>query len=171
MTSEPCPAQARFHTDHQHHQTSGCRQLADELMASSDHGSSLFERDKVASSVSADEALPFLADHGFFYQSDGEIGKLVLQLYARKASNQLEGLSLFRQRLQSDPVSESMSVFCSSSLTSLARSKNTRALFRTGSICCICLGYDSRATPRRRVLRGDIQGRLQKFPLCLYVSP
>ena len=62
-----------------------CFKAPTSTMASNRSEADLFELDQVSLSVSADDSLRFLEDHGFFYQGNAEIGKLVDMFYNSNA--------------------------------------------------------------------------------------
>lgn len=65
----------------------------------------LFGENQVSSSVSADDSLKFFEEHGFFYQADSEIGRLVTTLDSKGLADGPDGLKSFNQALLQDPVS------------------------------------------------------------------
>ena len=71
-----------------------------------------FEESKISSSVSADESAQFLEEHGFFYQADAEIGRLVQELDDKGFANGPEDLKSFWPALDKDPVSRQPSLSC-----------------------------------------------------------
>jgi hypothetical protein len=74
-------------------------------MGSPDDKTNLFEASAVSSSVSPDESLAFLKEHGFFYQADPEIGNMVDRLYSAGQARGENILSHFSPRLLEIPVS------------------------------------------------------------------
>lgn len=64
----------------------------------------LFEEYRVSASVSANESIKFLEDHGCFYQADSEIGRLVTSLDRTGLADGPDGLKSFRPTLLQDPV-------------------------------------------------------------------
>lgn len=78
-------------------------------MASKSSRADLFEPDQVSLSVSADEALQFLEDHGFFYQGNSAIGGIVDYYYSNhlvrnEAGDFLVEFKLFDLAIRRDPV-------------------------------------------------------------------
>lgn len=81
-------------------------------MASSGATVDVFEPSQVSSLISVDATLQFLEDHGFFYQWNPKIGKLVDELYDEgRARSDDAGLDYFEPTLQQDPVSKSQTDF------------------------------------------------------------
>jgi len=74
-------------------------------MADSNSAATVLETNTVSLSISADESPKFSEDHGFFYQADAEIGKLVDKLYIEGRARSDDSLSHFRPRLLEVPVS------------------------------------------------------------------
>ncbi|KEY63874.1 hypothetical protein S7711_11546 [Stachybotrys chartarum IBT 7711] len=63
----------------------------------------LFEPNQVSTSITADEALQFLEDHGLFYQEYAEIGQLVDELYrSGRAQSDNAKLGHFKPTLLKD---------------------------------------------------------------------
>ncbi|KAK4149898.1 hypothetical protein C8A00DRAFT_18482 [Chaetomidium leptoderma] len=62
----------------------------------------LFEQNQVSSSVSAEDAAAFFQEHGFFYQADTEIGKVVAELDSQGLAWNPEGLKYFMPILLRD---------------------------------------------------------------------
>jgi len=63
----------------------------------------LFESTQVSLLISVDETLQFLEDHGFFYQGDREIGKLVDEVYSKdRARSDDAKLEHFKPTIQKD---------------------------------------------------------------------
>jgi hypothetical protein len=79
--------------------------LGDNLMAVSSEPD-LFEPNQVSTLVSVDDTLQFIEAHGFFYQENAEIGRLVDGLYkeGRIRSDDVK-LDYFKPTLQQDSVS------------------------------------------------------------------
>ncbi|KAK3939622.1 hypothetical protein QBC46DRAFT_387428 [Diplogelasinospora grovesii] len=76
---------------------------AEKLMASLSSMVNLFEPNQVSSSVTAEESVQFIKDHGFFYQGDENIGKLVDDMYANgRARSRDARLDHFKPTLQQD---------------------------------------------------------------------
>jgi hypothetical protein len=76
------------------------------LMASPSSADDLFELDQVSASVSENDSLRFLEEHGFFYQGDMEVGNLVDGLYSTgRARSKDAELAYFKSTLRQDPVS------------------------------------------------------------------
>ncbi|KAI1357260.1 hypothetical protein F5Y08DRAFT_192876 [Xylaria arbuscula] len=72
-------------------------------MASSTSTRDLFELNQVSASVSADSSLSFIEVHGFFYQENATIGRLVDGLYSQsRARSDDTRLEYFRDTLQQD---------------------------------------------------------------------
>lgn len=75
------------------------------VMAPSNLASNLFEPNQVSSLILADNSLQFLQEHGFFYQEDSSIGRLVDELYSQdRARSDDVRLAYFQPTLQQDPV-------------------------------------------------------------------
>ncbi len=62
------------------------------------------------SSVSADEALRILEDHGFFYQANTKIGAKVDSLFEEGRQRSVK-IDDFKPMLQEDPVSRTRDAF------------------------------------------------------------
>ncbi|KAJ9130462.1 hypothetical protein NKR23_g12192 [Pleurostoma richardsiae] len=72
-------------------------------MASSSCPADPFEPNQVSSSISADESLQFLEDHGFFYQANAKIGELVDELLRTgRARSDDARLDYFKPTLRQD---------------------------------------------------------------------
>ncbi|KAK4066086.1 hypothetical protein Purlil1_13966 [Purpureocillium lilacinum] len=63
----------------------------------------LFEESQVSPSVSAEEAPEFFERHGFFYQTDSKIGRLVTTLDNDGAADGPGGLAFFKEALLASP--------------------------------------------------------------------
>ncbi|KAJ6436646.1 ATP-dependent DNA helicase PIF1 [Purpureocillium lavendulum] len=63
----------------------------------------LFEESQVAPSVSAEEAPEFFEKHGFFYQTDSEIGRLVTRLDNDGVAGGPGSLTSFKEALLTNP--------------------------------------------------------------------
>ena len=75
------------------------------LMALSSFAAGSLEPNEV-SSVSADDVLEFLEEHGYFYQKNAVIGELVDQLFSEdRARSDDAKLKHFKPELQKDLVS------------------------------------------------------------------
>lgn len=72
----------------------------------------LFEDNQVSSSVSADDAATFFQEHGFFYQADTEIGKVVAELDSQGLAWNPEALKYFMPILLRDAVSVTSRALC-----------------------------------------------------------
>jgi len=83
------------------------------------NSNSAFQPSQGSSSVSADDSLQFLEDHGFFYEEDEEIGMLVKEIYRTgRIRSEDTRLDHFRPRLEQNPVSRTKIVFANCYLPS-----------------------------------------------------
>jgi hypothetical protein len=84
------------------------------FMASSDSpDTSVFEETQISPAITEDEVLQFFQDHGIFYESDAEIGRLAVTL-GDEGLGRRPDIARFKEVYMRKPVSSMLSLFCAS---------------------------------------------------------